>query len=149
VPKSPEKELEEFLAPLSVLMRRILQYDYSSLDDPSISQEEKLQWITNQDKESELRPKYEAILQRNPAEWTEYCQRAKRIDKAMAQQFRIAPRGKPGRKPETELAERIWKLDVEGRANREIQQILNAEGKRLSLEAIESYLKTRRRKPQE
>jgi hypothetical protein len=149
VSKSPEEDLEQFLAPLSALMKMVLQYDYSSLDDPSISQEEKLEWIKNQDKEAELRPKYEAILQRNPVEWTEYCRRAKQIDKLMARQYRIAPRGKLGRKPQTELAERIWKLDVEGRTNSEIQQILNAEGKSLSLGAIESYLKTRRRKPEE
>jgi hypothetical protein len=130
-------------------MRRILQYDYSALEDPSISQEEKLEWVNQQDKSFELRPKYEAILQRNPVEWTEYCRRASQNDKLVARALRTEPRPKRGRKPETELAERIWKLDVEGRTNREIQQILNAEGKSHSLEAIESYLKTRRRTPQE
>jgi len=47
-----------------------------------------------------------------------------------------------------ELEQRIWKLDAEGKTNREIQQILSAEGVNRSLEAVEAYLKTRRRKSQ-
>ena len=144
-----EKELEQFLAPLSALMKRILQYDYSALDDPSISQEEKLEWVRNEEKIIELRPKFEAILQHVPVEWKEYCRRAKQIDKLMASQFRCAPRKTPGRKARTELAKRIWMLDAEGKSNREIHQVLTAEGESLSLEAVESYLKTRRRKPRE
>ena len=54
-------------------------------------------------------------------------------------------KGKPGRKLNVELAERIWALKAEGKTNREIQERLNASGKNLSLEAVESYLKKRRR----
>jgi len=54
-------------------------------------------------------------------------------------------KGKPGRKPNVELAERIWALNAEGKTNREIQETLNTSGENLSLEAVESYLKTRRR----
>jgi hypothetical protein len=150
VSKNPEEDLEQFLAPLSALMRRMLQYDYSSLDDASISQEEKLEWIKNQDKESELRPKYEAILRRcGGTMWEEYCRRAKQVERVMASQFRIAPRGKPGRRAETELAERIWKLRAEGKTVLQIQDVFRTEGQHRSKEQIESYLKTRRRKPTE
>ena len=54
-------------------------------------------------------------------------------------------KGKPGRKPNVELAERIWALDAEGKTNREIQETLNTSGENLSLEGVESYLKKRRR----
>jgi hypothetical protein len=54
-------------------------------------------------------------------------------------------KGKPGRKPNVKLAERIWALDAEGKTNREIQETLNTGGENLSLEAVESYLKKRRR----
>jgi hypothetical protein len=54
-------------------------------------------------------------------------------------------KGKPGRKQNVELAERIWALDAEGKTNREIQETLNTSGENRSLEAVESYLKKRRR----
>jgi len=54
-------------------------------------------------------------------------------------------KGKPGRKPNLELAERIWALDDAGKTNREIQETLKADGLSTSLEAVEAYLKTRRR----
>lgn len=52
---------------------------------------------------------------------------------------------RPGRKPNVELAERIWALDGAGKTNREIQETLKANGLCTSLEAVEAYLKTRRR----
>lgn len=58
-------------------------------------------------------------------------------------------KGRPGRKPNVELAERIWALHDAPKTSRKIQQILAAEGVNLTLEAIEAYLKTRRRKPQQ
>lgn len=54
---------------------------------------------------------------------------------------------KRGRKPETELAELIWKLKAEGKTVPQMQAIFRAEGQHFSAEKIESYLKTRRRKP--
>jgi len=58
-------------------------------------------------------------------------------------------KGKPGPKPNVELARRIWALDAEGKTNRQIHEIVNSEVWNISLEAVESYLKTRRKKPQE
>ena len=54
-------------------------------------------------------------------------------------------KGKPGRKLNVELAERIWALKAEGKTNRVIQETLNTSGENLSLDAVESYLKARRR----
>jgi len=53
--------------------------------------------------------------------------------------------GKPGRKPNVKLAERIWALDEAGKTNREIHETLKSKGLSISLEAVEAYLKTRRR----
>jgi hypothetical protein len=55
-------------------------------------------------------------------------------------------KGKPGRKREIELAERIWKLKAEGKTVPEMQAIFKAEGQHFSQEKIASYLKTRRKK---
>jgi hypothetical protein len=55
-------------------------------------------------------------------------------------------KGIPGPKPNVELARRIWTLDAEGKTNKQIHKIVNSEGWNISLEAAESYLKTRRRK---
>jgi len=75
------------------------------------------------------------------------------FDDAVAAYFRHRPgleiKGKPGRKAEIELAERIWKLKAEGKTVPEMQAIFRAEGQHFSKEKIESYLKTRRKKPQQ
>jgi hypothetical protein len=54
-------------------------------------------------------------------------------------------KGKPGRKAEIVLADRIWKLKAEGKTVPQIQAIFKAEGQHFSREKIESYLKTRRK----
>jgi hypothetical protein len=54
-------------------------------------------------------------------------------------------KGKPGRKAEIELADRIWKFKAEGRTVPQMQAIFKAEGQHFSREKIESYLKTRRK----
>jgi hypothetical protein len=55
-------------------------------------------------------------------------------------------KSRPGRKEESELAERIWKLSADGKSTREIQQQLGREGHALSIEAIEAYRKGRRQR---
>ena len=123
--QSHEKDVQEFLAPLPWWMQRVLWHDYSWLDDPSVAQPDKPAWVKNQDWAIELRPKFEEILKRDRVSWNEYSRRAKGIDKLTAPLFRTAPRGKPGRTPRNELAERIWKLDSDGKSNREIREYGN------------------------
>jgi hypothetical protein len=94
----------------------------------------------------ELRPRFERILQHcGPAKWKRYCDNAKAARSASADPFVRMPRRKPGRKLNCDLAERIWALDAAGKKNHEIQETLKASGENLSLEAVESYLKKRRR----
>jgi hypothetical protein len=52
----------------------------------------------------------------------------------------------PGRKPNAELAERIWALRDEGKTSKRVLAILKADGVNLSLDGVEAYSKTRRRK---
>ena len=159
VAQCPEEELAEFMAPLPQWLQKTLWYavrtdleDFSWLDSMNPFTAEQLQelkataagWRPERHPQSaeELRPKFEEILRRcEPAEWTRYRNNAK----VSGDPYVRMPRGKPGRKPNDELAERIWTLDAEGKTNREIQETLNASGQNLSLEAVESYLKKRRR----
>jgi len=53
---------------------------------------------------------------------------------------------KRGRKEETALAMRIWSLKAEGKTAPQMKVIFESEGQYFSLEKIESYLKTRRKK---
>jgi hypothetical protein len=166
VAQTPQEELEQFLAALPSYMQKVLLYDssmsehenFDSLHSVSPFAESQLQKLrlttgwqpeTQTFNEDELRPQLERILQRIPAEWKKYQRNAKKARDNFAAWYAPTPRGKPGPKENTELAERIWKLDDDGKTNREIKQVLEAEGQSYSLEAIESYLKTRRRKPKD
>jgi hypothetical protein len=54
---------------------------------------------------------------------------------------------KRGRKQEVALATRIWTLKAEGKTAPQMKAIFESEGQYFSLEKVESYLKTRRKKP--
>jgi hypothetical protein len=54
-------------------------------------------------------------------------------------------KGNPGRKPNVQLAERIWAWRAAGKTNKQIQDLLTAEKLSLSLEGVEAYSKSRRR----
>ncbi len=165
--QSPEDELEEFLKPLPSYMQKALWYDMN------MSQQEVLDWMhtTNPFPESqiqefqakigwqpdlrsfneaELRRKFEEILQRcDPAEWKRYGGNAKAARNSSADWFVQMPRGKPGRKRNVKLAEQIWSLHGAGMTSREIKTTLEAtSGLNISVEAVEAYLKTRRRTPE-
>jgi hypothetical protein len=57
-------------------------------------------------------------------------------------------KSKPGRKEERELFQRIVGLRLGGKTVPQIQAELERDGRSISKEAVESYLKTRRRKKQ-
>jgi predicted nucleotide-binding protein (sugar kinase/HSP70/actin superfamily) len=138
VSHNPEKELEEFLASTPAWKQRCLLTGFGSLNHDEIRE-----WSNNLDEDFRLTKEYERILQKIPAKWEVYRKRLQREAQPMLEYF--VPKGKPGRKQNVVLAERIWALDAQGRSNREIQETLNAGGENLSLEAVESYLKKRRR----
>jgi len=164
VAQSPEEELSEFLAPLPHWLQKILWHDHSHMTDLEISywndsinpftadELQGLKIATGWQPEryphtaEELRPRFEQLLQHSdPAEWERYCGNAKAARNASADLFVPMPRGKPGRKRNDKLAARIRALSVAGKKSREIQAILQADGVTLSVEAVEAYLKKRRR----
>jgi hypothetical protein len=57
-------------------------------------------------------------------------------------------KSKPGRKEQRELYLKILSLKNEGKTARQIQAQLEHSDRRISLEGVESYLKTRRKKKQ-
>jgi hypothetical protein len=138
VPNDPEKQLEELLASIPAWMRRLFQNGYGALSESELAE------CTFDSGVQPLREKYEAILQGMPARWKEYC---RRVDREVVANFSpsFRSRGKPGRKPNDELAERIWSLSDAGNTSREIQAALKNDGINLTVEGIESYRKTRRR----
>ena len=151
---SLEQQLRAFLDSLPEWRRKWLQYeapfspDWISKQSTSASREEieaakqeMCTWVSNSDEDLAIREQYETLLRLIPSRWREYRNKLKKM--AVSD----LPRGKPGRRLETERAERIWKLKAEGNTSKEIQQKLASEGESYSLTAIESYLKARRRKP--
>jgi hypothetical protein len=90
---------------------------------------------------------YRLLLARAPVKLKERQKREERgIQRVVRSFVQIAiGKVKRGRKSRDELAERIYALDTEGKTNREIRETLSASGEHLSLEGVESYLKTRRR----
>ena len=135
--KNPEKQLEEFLASKPEWMRRYFQKGMGSLNrDEIVETLQSSEIIT-------LTSEYKKILQLMPDKWKEYRKRQK-LDAQPLIQI-LVPKATPGRKLNSELAEQIWKLDAEGKTNQEIQQTLKDRKVNLSLEAVESYLKKRRR----
>ena len=155
--QNPEQELADFLAPLPRWLQKALWYDYSSMTDSeswswldsinpfTADQLQELKanpgWQPERYPHSadELRPRFEQIVQRcGPAEWKRYRDNAKSARAPM-------PRSKPGRKPNDELAERIWTLSDAGMTARNTQEALKKDGINLTPEAVEYYKKTRRR----
>ena len=137
---NPEQELEQFLASIPEWMQRLFQKGYGALSEGELYE------CTSNSDVLPLRAEYESILQQMPARWKEYRKRVKREWETNFLSD-LLPKAKPGRKQNVELAQRIWALDAQGKSNREIQEMLNAGGESLSLEAVESYLKKRRMPP--
>ena len=136
--QNPEKELEVFLASKPAWMQRFLLTGVGSLNHDDIRE-----WCNNFHECQRVTGEYERILQQIPAKWKEYRKRQKLEAKPLIQS--LVPKATPGRKLNRELAEQIWTLDAEGKTNQEIQQTLKERGVNISLEAVESYLKNRRR----
>ena len=72
MPISPERELEDFLAPLAPWLRKVLRWDYASL-----TPEEWLEHNRQQDETSSTRVEYERLLRQMRPQWNEYCRAQK------------------------------------------------------------------------
>lgn len=110
--KSPEKELEEFLAPKPAWMRRAFQEGF-----PSLTQDERLDWVNNAEEVVRLTPEYERILQLIPANWKAYCKRHKQEARVLDKY--LVPKVKLGR-PLDSKAQEYFDLYSSGVSCREI-----------------------------
>lgn len=90
MPKSPEKQLDEFLASIPAWMQRYFLTGFASL-----YQSEILEWSNNLDEVMRLTPEYERILKQIPVKWKAYRHRLKQ-ENAMAFGS-LVPKGKAGR----------------------------------------------------
>jgi hypothetical protein len=155
-----ENELNAFLAGLPAYRRKYLEQGYSSLTPEEVHQfnewfRKSEEWRSAPNLDEELiadslpviAETYRLLLARAPVKLKERQKREERgIQRVVRSFVQIAiGKVKRGRKSRDELAERIYALDTEGKTNREIRETLSASGEHLSLEGVESYLKTRRR----
>ena len=124
MPKSPEEDLREFLAPLSAVVRKVLEGNFLFA-----SPEEELEFIASQERMLELRPAYERILRRIPSKWNEYCKaheanwkKTMRYDRGFA-----VPKGLSGAPAKDALAKEAILLQQRGMRLPQIAAVLNKE----------------------
>jgi hypothetical protein len=155
-----ENELDAFLADLPSYQRKYLERGISSLTREDTHQfnewfRKSEEWLSAPNPDEELiasslpviAETYRLLLAQAPVKLKE---RRKRVEREMRRALRsiieiAIGKVKRGRKSRDGLAKQIWALDAEGKTNQEICQTLSASGENLSLEGVESYLKTRRR----
>ncbi len=155
-----ENELNEFLAGLPAYQRKYLERGYSSLTPEEVHQFNEWfgqsdEWLSTPNSDKELiadslpviAETYRLLLAQAPVKLRERRKREEQEMQRVLRSFVQIAIGKVtrGRKARDELAKQIWALDAEGKTNQEIRETLSASGEHLSLEGVESYLKTRRR----
>jgi hypothetical protein len=137
VAKSPQQELEEFLASKPAWMQRALQHGESSL-----TRGEWTELINCGDELSRQRTEYERILQFIPAKWREYRKMRKREAQQMLHV--LLPQGKPGAPRKDDLAREAERLQQRGMSFPQIAGELNkrlGEDNKTTPEAIRMLLK--------
>jgi hypothetical protein len=130
--KTPEKQLEKFLASKPAWMQRFLQTSFGLLS-PDDTQE----WGNNLDEAMRAKDEYERILQLMPATWKEYRKR----QKAEAQQLiqMLVPKGQAGRPLDSKAQEYFEQHSGDSsyadiakqELQQELQSVKNAEAKSL------------------
>lgn len=153
--KQGKADLERFLASLPIYQRKFLEHGFSSLTPPE--KEQFNNWLERGG--SPLIPLVTTPvlpLVISALHWAKLSQMdamVKRYRKIAKEELwkdyqsflEVLPKAKLGRPENVEVCQTIWKLHADGMTNRQIQNALKDKGKNLSLEAVESYLKTRRR----
>lgn len=107
--KSPESELEEFLAKQPLWLQQALRWDFATTPE-AVSAFAQYGW----DRFFELLERYEALARRVPAEWREYRKRRKQT--ALSH----LPSGKAGRPRKDTLAEEAIELKSRGKSHAQI-----------------------------
>ena len=136
--KSPQQELEEFLASLPASVQKSLMCE-------PMTALEVLESAQSDCKEFELRPRLERILWKLPAQWASYCQRATQQRKMMVEMFNLKPPKRPHGPPrKDELAHKAALLQRSGMNPHQIAAELNkglGEDDKTTADAIRKLLK--------
>lgn len=138
--KSPEKQLEEFLAPLPAWLKAQLEqreYSFSSV-------REQLESINNSGRVLELRPEFERLLRQIPAQWNEYCKRfndqQRKIHKIEVGFLKV-PKGKAGAPRKDERARFAVALHEAGKNYPQIAtELSNKYEEQISPEAVRKMI---------
>ena len=135
---NPKNELEEFLAGLPAIVRKIINFDYDFSHSSAEDREAcgTFDWGSL----SDLRRHYERLLVQHPAEWRQYR-------KAFAKSMRLfVPPARPGRPRKDDLASKARHLQKAGMSYAQIAARLNNEhGKGTTTrEAIRKLLSSRK-----
>jgi len=145
VSKTPEEELEDFLASQPTWLRTVLEGKYLFS-----SAQEQLEWIKNQDKVTELTPEYERILRQMPAQWNSYCKaRNKDFNDSKRTEAELLRLPKPfvGRPREDILADEAAKLREAGLSYTQIALRLHlTDGGKPNGERVRGLLRSRKTK---
>jgi hypothetical protein len=146
VSKSPETQLEEFLAPLPAYIRKVLEQGLSSL-----TQEERTKWfadaaVDNFESAAALQEKYLHIIKRIPARVREYREREIRDWARNLTSLSLLPANPEGRPRKDDLADKAALLKKSGRSYAQIAMRLNREHGEgtTTKENIRGLLKARR-----
>jgi hypothetical protein len=113
--KTPEEELEEFLAARPAWARKLLQSDFSLTEDEYaalLHEDWQANWL-------DCMAEYEKLARRVPARWREYCERRKQGALASL------PAAPPGRPRKDGLAEEGTLLHQSGKSYAEIAILFN------------------------
>ena len=116
--KSPEEDLEQFLAKQPPWMRKALQGDL-----PSTAAEASAFAEYGIFRFLDLQQEYEALARRVPGEWREY--RKQRRQSALQVTLAVVPSAKPGRPRKDALAEEARQLQAEGKSYAQIAIEIN------------------------
>jgi hypothetical protein len=122
MPRSAEKELQEFLAALPAWQGKVVRREFSSL-----FQDEVTLWMQCESAELDrLKHEYESIIKRIPGEWTKYRERSQsELDSFGQQAGMLPPKGCPGAPQKEELAQQAALLQQRGMKNPQIAAELN------------------------
>lgn len=133
--KSPQQELEEFLASKPAWMQRALQHGESSL-----TRGEWTELINCGDELSRQRTEYERILQLIPAKWREYRKMRKREAQQMLHV--LLPQGKPGAPRKDDLAREATALHQAGKNYPQAAAVLSEKHQKpITPEAVRKLIK--------
>jgi hypothetical protein len=114
--KSPEEEIDEFLASKPSWLRKLLQFDFSISSDEWLAWHKSDEWW--RDAGASVNCKYENLVKRSSSRWSEHCRRSKE------NALKDVPSVRQGRPRKDALADAAMLLRRAGKSPEEIAVLL-------------------------